>query len=113
MERLVDRRRDLAGWLVTPLFTLVAAPVLACIVGVLANLGNDAMHTPALCEKAMANNMCEETTLGVIGGHAVVSGAMWLLLWVIPWWRGLRTLRVLLAVAATVVLALLAVRLAA
>ncbi|MGC4748393.1 hypothetical protein ACLQ28_22465 [Micromonospora sp. DT201] len=41
----------------------------------------------------------------------VISGAMWLLLWVIPWWRGLRTVRVLLAVAAaTVVLVLLPVR---
>ncbi|WP_167492980.1 hypothetical protein [Micromonospora ureilytica] len=33
-----------------------------------------------------------------------------LLLWAIPWWRGLRTVRVLLAVAATVVLVLLPVR---
>ncbi|MEV6811155.1 hypothetical protein [Micromonospora sp. NPDC051296] len=97
----------------TPLFTLVAAPVLACIAGVLASLGNNATRTPALCAKAVADNMCEETTLGVIGGHVVISGAIWLLLWVIPWWRGLRTLRVLLAVVATVVLVLLPVRMAA
>lgn len=107
--RLADRRRDLAGWLVTPLFTLVAAPVLACIVGMLGNLG-DHNGPPALCEQAMADNMCEETSLGVIGGHVVISGTMWLLLWIIPWWRGLRTVRVLLAVAATVVLVLLPVR---
>ncbi|RLP87670.1 hypothetical protein EAD89_18405 [Micromonospora sp. BL4] len=105
----MDRRRDLAGWLVTPLFTLVAAPVLACFAGVLGSLG-DKNGPPALCEEAMAENMCEEASLGVIGGHVVISSAMWLLLWVIPWWRGLRTVRVLLAVAATVVLVLLPVR---
>ncbi|MFF0234310.1 hypothetical protein [Micromonospora sp. NPDC005254] len=109
MERLANRRRDLAGWLVTPLFTLVAAPVLAGIVGVLGNFG-DHNGPPALCKKAVADNMCEETSLGVIGTHLAISGAMWLLLWIIPWWRGLRTVRVLLAVAATVVLVLLPVR---
>ncbi|MFG1651772.1 hypothetical protein ACGFIE_17785 [Micromonospora sp. NPDC049275] len=109
MERLTDRRRDLAGWLVTPLFTLVAAPVLAGIVGLLGNLG-DHNGPPAVCEKAVADNMCEETTLGLIGAHVAISSAMWLLLWIIPWWRGLRPVRVLLAVAATVVLVLLPVR---
>ncbi|WP_146766702.1 hypothetical protein [Micromonospora noduli] len=109
MGRLVDRHRDLAGWLVTPLFTLVAAPVLACLVGVLGSLG-DHNGPPALCKEAMAENMCEETSLGVVGVHVVISGVMWLLLWVIPWWRGLRTVRVLLAVAATVVLVLVPVR---
>ncbi|MFY1617074.1 hypothetical protein [Micromonospora sp. WMMD736] len=105
----LDRRRDLAGWVVTPLFTLVAAPVLAGIVGVLGNMQND-HRTPALCEEAIADNMCEETSLGVIGLHLAIAGVMWLLLWTIPWWRGLRTVRVLLAVAATVVLVLLPVR---
>lgn len=108
----MDRRRDLAGWLVTPLFTLVAAPVLAGIAGGLATLAvNNA--PPALCEETTAYNMCEESILGVIGRHVVISAAMWLLLWVIPWWRGLRTLRVLLAIAATVVLVLLPLRMAA
>ncbi|WP_327041682.1 hypothetical protein OG400_33130 [Micromonospora ureilytica] len=109
MGRLVDRHRDLAGWLVTPLFTLVAAPVLACFVGVLGSLV-DHNGPPPLCEEAVAANMCEETSLRVVGVHVVISGAMWLLLWAIPWWRGLRTVRVLLAVAATVVLVLLPVR---
>jgi hypothetical protein len=105
----MDRRRDLAGWLVTPLFTLVAAPVLAGIVGVLGNLPHQS-GPPPLCETAVADNMCEETSLKVIGTHVAISGVMWLLLWIIPWWRGLRTVRVLLAVAATVVLVLLPVR---
>ncbi|GAB4107425.1 hypothetical protein GCM10028790_64440 [Micromonospora taraxaci] len=83
--------------------------MLACIVALLGNLG-DHNGTPALCEKAVADNMCEETSLGVIGTHGAISGAMWLLLWIIPGWRGLRTVRVLLAVAATVVLILLPVR---
>ncbi|MDT0528168.1 hypothetical protein RM555_04065 [Micromonospora sp. DSM 115977] len=113
MGRLMDRRRDVAGWLVTPLFTLVAAPVLACIAGMVASPEGGANRTPALCEKAVAENMCEETTLGVIGLHVAISGAMWLLLWAIPWWRGLRTLRVALAVIATVVLVLLPVRMVA
>ncbi|MEU0549976.1 hypothetical protein [Micromonospora sp. NPDC005979] len=105
----LDRRRDLAGWVVTPLFTLVAAPVLAGIVGVLGNVQND-HRTPPLCTEAVADNMCEETSLRVIGTHLAIAGVMWLLLWTIPWWRGLRTVRVLLAVAATVVLVLLPVR---
>ncbi|MEV1013487.1 hypothetical protein AB0I89_26810 [Micromonospora sp. NPDC049801] len=109
MGRLMDRRRDLAGWLVTPLFTLVAAPVLAGIVGVLGNIG-DSNGPPMLCKEAIADNSCEETSLRVIGVHVAIAGTMWLLLWIIPWWRGLRTVRVLLAVAATVVLVLLPVR---
>ncbi|WP_433535186.1 hypothetical protein ACQPZK_24275 [Micromonospora sp. CA-249363] len=109
MRRLMDRRRDLAGWLVTPLFTLVAAPVLACGVGLLGNIG-DHNGPPTLCEEAVVDNICEETSLGVIGLHVAIAGVMWLLLWIIPWWRGLRTVRVLLAVAATVVLVLLPVR---
>ncbi|MFG2051053.1 hypothetical protein ACGFIW_26925 [Micromonospora sp. NPDC048935] len=109
MKRLVDRHRDLAGWLVTPLLTLVAAPVLACFVGVVGNLV-DHNGPPPLCEETIAENLCEETTLGVVGVHVVISAVMWLLLWVIPWWRGLRKARVLLAVAATVVLVVLPVR---
>ncbi|WP_431879053.1 hypothetical protein [Micromonospora marina] len=113
MGRLVDRSRDLAGWLVTPLFTLVAAPVLACVAGVLATFaaGNDG--TPALCAESKAYNLCEETILGVAALHVAIAGGIWLLLWVLPWWRGLRTARVVLAVAATVVLVLLPVRMAA
>ncbi|MGV9215132.1 hypothetical protein ACTFTM_25000 [Micromonospora sp. RB23] len=109
MVRLTDRRRDLAGWLVTPLFTLVAAPVLAGIVGVVGNMQSH-HRTPPLCKEAIADNMCEETSLRVIGLHVAIASAVWLLLWIIPWWRGLRTVRVLLAVAATVVLVLLPVR---
>jgi hypothetical protein len=109
----VDRSRDITGWLVTPLLTLLAAPVLACLAGILATSWADtAGRPPTLCKEALATNSCEEVTLGVIGAHGVISGVTWLLLWVIPWWRGLRTLRVLLAVAVTVVLVLLLVRLA-
>ncbi|MBY8871823.1 hypothetical protein K7640_08215 [Micromonospora sp. PLK6-60] len=113
MRWLPDRRRDLAGWVVTPLLTLVAAPVLACAAGLLASLLHPSPHSPALCQQALADNRCEETTLRVIGGHVAIAGGLWLLLWVVPWWRGLRPLRILLAVAATVVLALLPVRMAA
>ncbi|MDG4805809.1 hypothetical protein O7634_03455 [Micromonospora sp. WMMD1120] len=113
MKWLTDRRRDVAGWLVTPLLTLLAAPVLACIGGFTASYFYQPHGTPGLCEEAAADNMCEETTLRVVGWHVLIAGVMWLLLWAIPWWRGLRTPRTLLAVAATAVVVLLAVRLAA
>ncbi|MCI4063434.1 hypothetical protein MRQ36_12945 [Micromonospora sp. R77] len=102
--RWPDRRRDLAGWLLTPLVTLVAAPVTAGAVGVLILLGGGFSQSPTFCESVVSDNRCEEKTLAMLGEHAVLFGAVWLLLWLVPWWRGLRTPRVLLAVVATLVL---------
>ncbi|MFC4149214.1 hypothetical protein ACFO0M_23435 [Micromonospora mangrovi] len=99
-----DRRRDRTHWLLTPLVTLVAAPVTAAAVGVLVLLGGGFDQSPTFCESALSDNRCEEKTLAMLGEHAVLFAAVWLLLWLVPWWRGLRTPRVLLAVAATVVL---------
>lgn len=106
----MDRRRDLAGWLLTPLYTLVGAPVLAGCVGMIVVLGAD--QPPELCAAARADNTCEETTLAMLGGHAVLFAVMWLLLWLVPWWRGLRILRILLAVLAAAVLVLAPIRMA-
>lgn len=91
----------------------MAAPVLACLAGLVAGLRDRTSGPPELCAEALGDNMCEETTLGVIGGHVIAFVALWMLLWLIPWWRGLRVPRIVVAVAATIVLMILPVRLAA
>jgi hypothetical protein len=54
----------------------------------------------------------EETTYDVLGEHIILFATMWLLLWVVPWWRGLRPLRVLLAIVAFAVLVAMPIRMA-
>ncbi|SCE66648.1 hypothetical protein GA0070607_0143 [Micromonospora coriariae] len=108
----LDRHRDLAGWLLTPLITLVVAPVMAGAVGMVVLVGGAFDRTPALCESALGDNRCEEVTLGMLGEHAVLSAAVWLLLWLVPWWRGLRKLRVLLAIIDCAVLVAAPIRMA-
>jgi predicted small integral membrane protein len=108
--RGVDRRRDVLGWVLTPLVTLLLGPAVAASVGVLAI--NGPSEVPALCENAAANNRCEETTLGMLAEHVVLFGLLWLLLWLTPWWRGLRTARIVLAVIACVVLLVAPLRMA-
>ncbi|TDC01284.1 hypothetical protein E1091_03140 [Micromonospora fluostatini] len=100
----LDRRRDLAGWLVTPLATLVAAPVLVCVAAMVSTMMGNFDRPPRLCDTGLENR-CEEITLGMLAGHVVAFAAGWLLLWAVPWWRGLRTVRIVLAVVACVVLA--------
>ncbi|WBB70786.1 hypothetical protein [Micromonospora sp. WMMD812] len=104
----LDRRRDLAGWLFTPLVTLLAAPVIAGCVGMVVVLGAD--KPPALCASSSTDNRCEETTLAMWGEHAALFAAAWLLLWLVPWWRGLRVPRVLLAIIATAVVVAVPIR---
>jgi hypothetical protein len=98
----VDRSRDLLGWLLTPLVTLLLGPAIAASVGVLVFYGSG--EPPALCRYAAADNRCEETTLGMLAEHVVLFGLLWLLLWVTPWWCGLRLARIVLAVVACMVL---------
>jgi hypothetical protein len=100
----LDRRRDLAGWVLTPLVTLVLGPALAGSVGIVLVLLEGLGSTPTLCETAVADNRCEESTLGLFGAHGVLFGLLWLLLWLTPWWRGLRAARIVLAVVACGVL---------
>ncbi|WP_146603531.1 hypothetical protein [Micromonospora endophytica] len=102
-----DRRRDLAGYLLVPLFTLIAAPVVACCAALLANDGGP---YPEVCEPVRAVNGCEEEILGIAAGHILVAAALWLLLWLLPWWRGLRLVRIVLAAIAFVALTTLAIR---
>ncbi|MEV4657804.1 hypothetical protein [Micromonospora sp. NPDC049301] len=108
----LDRRRDLAGWLLTPLTTLVVAPVVAAALGIVVLVGGAFDRAPALCESALGDNRCEEVTLGMLGEHAVISAAVWLLLWLVPWWRGLRKLRILLAIIVCAVLVAAPIRMA-
>jgi hypothetical protein len=108
----LDRRRDLAGWLLTPLITFVVAPLTAGVVGMFVWLVGSFGRTPAICESALADNGCEETTYGILGEHIIIFATMWLLLWVVPWWRGLRPLRVLVAIVAFAVLIAMPIRMA-
>jgi hypothetical protein len=104
------RERDLVGWLVTPIATLVLAPPLTLILAFVILTGDSA---PAICHDVAGANGCEELTLGLIGEHAVVFIALWLLLWVLPWWRSLRRWRIGVAVLASLVLLAVPVRMAA
>ena len=99
-----DRRRDLAGWLLTPLITLVLGPAVAAAVGMLMVLGEAFGEVPEVCAKTLADNRCAEITLEVVGQHVAVFGVLWLALWLLPWWRRLRGLRIGIAVLACLVL---------
>jgi L-cystine uptake protein TcyP (sodium:dicarboxylate symporter family) len=106
----LNRSRDLGGWLLTPVVALVVGPAVAASVGILQALFTGVGDQAALCESAAADNRCEEVTLVVIGQHATLFGVLWLLLWLVPWWRGLRSARIALAVVACLVLVALPLR---
>jgi hypothetical protein len=108
--RGIDRRRDLAGWLLTPLVTLLLGPAIAGSVGILGTMFTPVGSPAALCGPALADNRCEEVTLAVAGRHGMLFGVLWLLLLALPWWRGLRAARIALAVAACLVLVALPLR---
>lgn len=52
----------------------------------------------------MPKNQCEETLLGLATEHVVTFAVGWLLLWAVPWWRGVRRYRYALAVLVALVL---------
>ncbi|MFY1573397.1 hypothetical protein ACN26Z_00685 [Verrucosispora sp. WMMD703] len=103
----LDRHRDLTGYVLTPLLTLAAAPLVACCTALLAD---DGQAYPSVCDPVRAVNGCEERVLGIVAGHVLSFAALWLLLWVLPWWRGLRMARILLAVIASAVVVALVLR---
>jgi hypothetical protein len=107
-----DRRRDRAGWLLAPLITFVGAPVTAGLVGIFELLAGGYGRIPAICESTLAHNGCEEATYRTLGDHLVLFAIVWLLLWAVPWWRGLRPMRVMLAIGAFAVLIALPIRIA-
>ncbi|MDI6103692.1 hypothetical protein QLQ12_34270 [Actinoplanes sp. NEAU-A12] len=106
-----DRRRDLLAYIGVPLVTLFAAPALVLFWGIVI-LGSSS-ESPAICDGVRAVNGCEELTWRVIRVHVLGFLGLWALLWALPWWRGLRRPRVLLALAAGVVLFAGLLRLAA
>ncbi|WBB48675.1 hypothetical protein O3597_26980 [Verrucosispora sp. WMMA2044] len=103
----LDRHRDLTGYVLTPLYTLVGTPLVACLTALLAE---DGQPYPSVCDPVRAANGCEERVLGIVAGHVLSFAALWLLLWVLPWWRGLRLARILLAVIASAVVVALVLR---
>jgi hypothetical protein len=68
------------GWLVTPLVTLVVAPALAISMSI-------------LVAASSTSTTAEQTADSTLVLHARLFVGGWLLLWAVPWWRGLRDLR--------------------
>ncbi|SDT72687.1 hypothetical protein SAMN04489716_6469 [Actinoplanes derwentensis] len=106
-----DRRRDLLAYIGVPLGTLFAAPALVLFWGIVI-LGSST-SSPAICDGVRVVNGCEEATWLVIRVHVLGFLGLWALLWVLPWWRGLRTPRALLALTSGVFLFAGLLRLAA
>ncbi|MEU8817459.1 hypothetical protein [Actinoplanes sp. NPDC048796] len=90
--------------------TVLLAPAPALSIGVL--VARDATDYPALCGTTFAENGCSETILAMVARHARLFAVGWLLLWALPWWRGLRPYRIWWAVAVTAVLVAAPLRLA-
>lgn len=106
-----DRRPDLVSYLLVPVVTLFAAPMLVAVLG-LAILGSGS-EPPSVCDEVRAVNGCEELTLSLVSAHVLGFLVFWAALWVLPWWRGLRLPRLLLAVASGLVLFAAVLRMAA
>jgi hypothetical protein len=68
---------------------------------------------PEVCEPVRLANGCEETLLRMATQHVIVFLFFWLLLWALPWWRGLRAYRVGLAVVTALILIAVPLRLIA
>jgi hypothetical protein len=103
-----DRRTDM-WWLGTPIVTLLVAPLIAGLVTFVVTASDDS--SPAVCRDALADNGCEEAVLRMIGQHTVAFAILWLGLWALPWYRGLRRYRVALALVAFAVLLAVPLRL--
>ena len=106
------RTRDLGGWILVPLATLLVGVPAAGGFTFIALLGDSGGSNgqSTFCE-AQAPNGCEEATLAWVGQCAVMFAVAWLLLWLIPWWRGLRPLRYAVAGGALLLLFLAPLRL--
>jgi hypothetical protein len=98
----LDRRRDRRGWLLTPAVTLLVAPALTASIGILTVADSDAY--PRICSPVLAENGCQEAIFGMFVLHARIFAVGRLLLFALPWWRGLRPYRIWLAVAVSAIL---------
>jgi hypothetical protein len=92
----LDRRRDVRHWLLMPLRTLMASTIATgCLtLFVLAAVSD----SPEFCATA-GRHGCEEATLTWLAQGTVIFLAGWSLLWLVPWWRGLRPVRTTLTAA--------------
>jgi hypothetical protein len=88
------QQRDLAHWLLMPWVTLiVAGPVFLASTGLALLDYGTCTAADQGCASAQASRIWSWFTIGVF-----VAG--WLSLWCLPWWRGLRRVRTIVAVAA-------------
>ena len=106
----LDKRPDVLWWLLTPVLLLVVPLLTASITFFVAQTETG---YPAICRAAAPENGCEETVLGMAALHTLIFLAGWLILWALPWWRGLRKYRIGVAVAITLILLAVPVRLLA
>jgi hypothetical protein len=106
----LDRSRDLAGWLITPVATLVLAPAVTGIMLLL--LAASSSLYPSVCDSVEAVNGCGEKVLGLLVLHFRIFAVLWVLMWALPWWPGLQKYRIALAVLAGLALAAAPVRMA-
>jgi hypothetical protein len=98
----LDRSRDLRGWMTAPLVTLGLAPALTISIGIL--VAESSTAYPEVCDAAATTNGCQETIFAILTLQSRIFFAGWLLLWALPWWRGLRRYRNWAAVAVGAVL---------
>lgn len=104
----IDRHRDVAAWVTTPVVTLLVGPVVGfCTVAALSGLRT----SPMLIDCTGGDNGCYQGQTSAIAHHVVAFLIGWLLLWCLPWWRGLRRVRILVAVLTVLPLVLLPIRL--
>jgi hypothetical protein len=106
-----DKRPDVFSWIVTPVTTLFVGPGLAASIGLF--VAERAKNYPRVCAPVRLANGCEETLLRMAAEHAVAFLFFWLLLWAMPWWRGLRAYRIGLAVVTALILIAVPLRLIA
>ncbi len=66
---------------------------------VLLSLHSPGQELPGLCAAAGPHG-CEEAALSRVAAGTLAAAALWTALWAIPWWYGLRRLRVGVALAA-------------
>jgi hypothetical protein len=101
-ETRLDRNRDTKGWVLTPVLTLLLGPAVAASLSLL--VAEDSTSYPGLCDGVAAANGCQEAVTGMFAVHIWIFLAGWLLLWAVPWWRGLRAYRIGFAVLIGLVL---------
>jgi hypothetical protein len=106
-----DKRTDVYYWILVPMSTLVLGPALAATVMFFVALS--ARNYPSICAAVRLSNGCEETVLRMAAWHAFAFLVGWVLLWAVPWWRGLRTYRLWFAVALALILIAIPLRLIA